>query len=144
MTAMPRPCVPVRSAAELTAWWARMLDPLAVRRRDLWLAWITAAGRVLPTVVPIEDAPLAPRRRELGPLVDLHTTIAGEFVGQGGHFALCLCRPGGPDLREDDDAWAEVLRDLLDDVIDESWSLHVAADGRVTPLVERPDTAPTR
>src|SRR5690349_11304055 len=143
MTAIRLPEVPVRTAAELTAWWAGMLDPLAFHRRDLWLAWITAAGRVLPTIVPIEDAPLVPRRRELGALVDLHTTIAGEFLGQGGHFALCLCRPGGPDLRDDDDAWAEVLRDLLDNVIDESWSLHLAAGGVVTPLVELPDGRPT-
>jgi hypothetical protein len=137
MTAMPRPEDPVRSPAELTALWAGMLDPLAFRRRDLWLAWLTATGSVLPTVLPVEDVSLVPDRRLLGGLVDLHAMIAGEFLGDGGHIALCLCRPGGPAIREDDEVWAAMLAHLLGE-LEETWSLHLAAGGRVTPVVVPP------
>jgi hypothetical protein len=140
MTAMPRPDVPVRTPAELTDWWARLLEPPVFRRRDLWVAWLDADGRVLPTVLPFEDLPLAPDRALLSGLVELHTTIAGEFLGDGGHLALCLCRPGGSAVREDDDIWADALRAVLDG----RWSLHLAAGRSVTPLVEPPDVVPTR
>jgi hypothetical protein len=43
-----------------------------------------------------------------------------------------LCRPGSIAPRADDEAWVEARRELLDDV---SWSLHLAADGDVVPLV---------
>lgn len=43
-----------------------------------------------------------------------------------------LCRPGSIAPRADDEAWGEARRELLDDV---SWSLHLAADGDVVPLV---------
>jgi hypothetical protein len=135
MTAMPRPEDPVRSPAELTTWWAGMLDPLVFRRRDLWLAWLTATGQVLPTVLPVEDVPLVPGPGLASGLIDLHAAVAGEFLGPDGHLALCLCRPGGPEIREDDDVWADVLVDRLDGELDESWSLHLAAGGRMTPLV---------
>jgi hypothetical protein len=39
---------------------------------------------------------------------------------------------------EDDEVWARTLRDELDGLIDETWSLHLAAGGRVEPLIEAP------
>ena len=45
------------------------------------------------------------------------------------------CGYGAP-ITDDDDEWVEALRDLLDDgQIDGTWSLHLAAGGRVVPLV---------
>ena len=53
---------------------------------------------------------------------------------------MALCRPGRPEITEDDDEWAEALRSALDDgQIDGSWSLHLAAGGHVESLVAAPD-----
>ena len=46
---------------------------------------------------------------------------------------------------KDDEEWAEALRATLDDgQIDGSWSLHLAAAGRVVPLVAAPERRWTR
>jgi hypothetical protein len=51
---------------------------------------------------------------------------------------MALCRPGQPEITEDDDEWAEELHAALDDQIDGSWSLHLAAAGGVRVLVAPP------
>jgi hypothetical protein len=66
----------------------------------------------------------------------MHETIAEQR--DVAHLALALCRPGEAIATEDDEAWAAFLRDGLDDQIDETWSLHLAAGGRVEPLVDAP------
>jgi uncharacterized lipoprotein YmbA len=35
-----------------------------------------------------------------------------------------------------DDEWAATLHTVLDDAIESRWSLHLAAGGRVAPVVE--------
>jgi hypothetical protein len=45
---------------------------------------------------------------------------------------------GQPEITEDDDEWAEELHAALDDQIDGSWSLHLAAAGHVSVLVAQP------
>jgi hypothetical protein len=51
---------------------------------------------------------------------------------------MALCRPGRPDITDDDDAWVDALSEVLDDQIDGTWSLHLAAGGTVIPLVGLP------
>jgi hypothetical protein len=63
--------------------------------------------------------------------------VVAERIGfSEGHLALALCRPGPAETTEDDDEWVEALHLGLDDQIDGTWSLHVAAGGQVSPLVE--------
>jgi hypothetical protein len=58
---------------------------------------------------------------------------------------MALARPGQPEITGDDEEWAEALRATLDDgQIDGSWSLHLAAAGRVVPLVAAPERRWTR
>jgi len=123
---------PVRSADELTARWEAILEPPVFGARTLWLAWLDARGRMLPMLVPIEDIPLVPDVALLDGLRRVHEGIAEA------HLALVLSRPGRPEITGDDDEWAEGLRETLDDRIDGSWSLHLAAGGSVVPLVEAP------
>jgi hypothetical protein len=89
----------------------------------------------------VDDVPLRPDRQLLSALIALHDTIAEEQLSGDGHLAMALCRPGRPQVTEDDDAWAEALHRDLDDGIDSTWSLHLAAAGTVTPLVEPPPLA---
>ncbi len=130
--------VPVRSSLALTRRWASVLQPPVFGRRSLWLAWLGADGRQSPVVVPVDDLPLRPDRRRLAGLLDVHRQVADHLGGLDVHLALALCRPGEPVATADDDAWASALHELLDDALDGTWSLHLAAGGRVEPLVEAP------
>ena len=138
MHPLARPEVPVRTAAELTDRWAGLLDPPTFRRRELWLAWLDADGLMLPAIVPLEDVPLVPDHHLLRGLAEGHDVMAAGHLGPGGHLALALCRPGGAGARLDDAEWADALHHAFDGRIEESWSLHLAAGGRVTELVPPP------
>jgi hypothetical protein len=124
---------------DLTTRWTGLLNPPVFTARSLWLCWFGTDGRMLPAVVPVDDLPLVPDPALLMGLRQVHDSILEEQLGGDGHLALALCRPGQPEITEDDDEWAEALREALDHgQIDGSWSLHLAADGRVVPLVEAP------
>ncbi|RBY88243.1 hypothetical protein DQ244_16315 [Blastococcus sp. TBT05-19] len=125
--------VPVRTAAELTARWYSLLDPPEFAARSLWLTWFGADGRQLPIVIPVDGVPRVPDVLMLVNLRQLHEQVLSDQLGGRGHLALALCRPGPAVVTADDDAWLEALRELLDDG---DWSLHLAADGSVVPLVQ--------
>ena len=135
MTKPPAIDVPIRSAEELTARWAALLDPPVFGARSLWLMWLDDDGRALPVIIPIDDIPRVPDHAMLAGLVSVHEAISDEHLSGDGHLAMALCRPGRPEVTEDDDCWLEALSEVLDDRIDGRWSLHLAAAGRVTPLV---------
>jgi len=140
MTAIPLPEVPVRTAAELTERWARLLSPPVFRRRELWLAWLDDDGLMLPVVVPVDDVPLVPDLPMLDGLKQVNAGVLDDHLDGRGTLAMALCRPGVPAVRDDDRVWADTLGAALDG----RWSLHLAAGGIVTPLVEPPDVAPAR
>jgi hypothetical protein len=129
---------PIRSADELTARWATLLAPPVFGARSLWLIWLDADGRMLPVVLPVDDVPQVPDRVLTSGLLALHDAVAAEHLSGEGHLALALCRPGRPEINSDDDAWADALRLTLDERIDDTWSLHLAAGGGVVPLVGPP------
>jgi hypothetical protein len=137
MTKPPAIDVLIRSAEELTAHWAALLDPPIFGARSLWLMWLDD-GRALPVIIPVDDIPRVPDHAMLAGLASVHEAICDEHVAGHGHLAMALCRPGRPEITEDDDCWLEALSEVLDDRIDGTWSLHLAAAGRVTPLVDLP------
>jgi len=137
MTTPPLAHVPIRSAEELTRRWTTLLDPPIFGARSLWLTWLDD-GLMLPMVIPVDDIPLVPRREMLSGLRQMHETVLDAQVLGECHLAMALCRPGRPQITGDDDEWAEGLRLALDDEIDGTWSLHVAAGGSVLSLVEMP------
>jgi hypothetical protein len=137
-TTPPQADVPIRSADDLTDRWTTLLSPPVFGTRSLWLCWLGTDGRMLPVVVPVDDLPLAPEPALVMGLRQVHDSILEEQLGGEGHLALALCRPGEPEITEDDDEWAEALRSALDDgQIDGTWSLHLAAGG-VVVRVEAP------
>ena len=136
MTTPPLAQVPVRSAAELTRRWADLLDPPVFAARSLWLMWLAPDGRSLPLVVPVDDLPAAPDPLTLRGLVDFHETLTEDL--DLAHLAMAPCRPGHTAVTADDDEWAEGLHAVLDDAIESTWSLHLAAGGRIVPVVEPP------
>lgn len=138
MTKPPLTDVPIRSAEELTAHWTALLDPPIFGTRALWLMWLRADGLPLPVLLPIDDMPRLPDHSLLSGLLAVHDGIAAGHLDGGGHLALALCRPGPPEISEDDDGWVDALSDVLDDSIDATWSLHLAAGGSVQPLIDLP------
>lgn len=131
---------PVRTAEELTRRWQQLLDPPTFGARSLWLTWYDGDGRQQPLIVPIDDIPLAPRRDMAAGVSALHDTVADHLDGLG-HLAMALCRPGDATVSDSDDEWVAFLSEVFDDLIEETWSLHLAAGGRVEPLVEPPASA---
>jgi hypothetical protein len=90
-------------------------------------------------VVPVEDLPLVPEPALVMGLRQVHDSIVEEQLDGQGHLALALCRPGKPEITDEDDEWAEALRSAFaDGQIDGTWSLHLAAGGTVVPLVDLP------
>ena len=128
--------VPVRSSLALTRRWTTLLQPPTFAGRSLWLTWLGADGRQAPVVVPVDDVPAVPDRRLLSGLLDLHAELTPHLGGDDVHLAMALSRPGEPVQTEHDAAWACTLHDVLDDALDATWSLHLAAGGRVEPQVE--------
>jgi hypothetical protein len=138
MTKPPLADVPLRSADELTRRWATVLDPPIFGARSLWLTWLGADDRMLPIVVPVDDVPPLPDEAMLAGLLQVHAGVVAEHLDGEGHLALALCRPGRPYAGLDDERWAARLHTAFDDQLDGSWSLHLAAGGRVSQLVAPP------
>jgi hypothetical protein len=106
-------------------------------RRSLWLAWF-AGGVQMPIVIPVDDVPDVPYPRLVSGVLDLNAVVCEQEIDGTGHLAMALCRPGRAAITEDDVEWGAILHESLDDQLDGSWSLHLAAGGRVTPIVDAP------
>jgi hypothetical protein len=139
MTKPPLADVPITSADELTRRWATVLDPPIFGARSLWLAWMGNDGQMLPVVVPIDDLPELSDHRLLVGLREVHGAIIATHLDGTGHLAMALCRPGSPEITAMDEEWAHDFRGLFEDVhTDSTWSLHLAAGGRVSEVVAPP------
>lgn len=130
--------VPIRSAAELTERWTTLLAPPVFGARSLWLLWLGTDGRMMPVVVPVDDVDRRPDRALVAGLLELHSGVAEQFLDGSAHLAMALCRPGGPEMTEDDAAWVAELPVMFGAEFNGTWSLHLAADGQVTELIGRP------
>lgn len=130
--------VPISSAAELTERWSTLLTPPVFGARSLWLLWIDDDGRMLPVVMPVDDVEARPDKGVVAGLLEMHRGVAEQFLGGSAHVAMALCRPGEPEMTDDDAAWVAELAVAFGPESDESWSLHLAADGAVTELIRSP------
>jgi hypothetical protein len=139
MTKPPLADVPIRSADDLTRRWATVLDPPVFGAHSLVLAWLDADGRMLPILMPVDDPPVDPDVQLLEGLRRVHIGVAATHLPDGGHFAIALCRPGGPEVTEADAAWAHAFREALDGMPLPFWSLHLAAGGRVSEIAAEPE-----
>ena len=138
MTKPPLADVPIRSADELTRRWATVLDPPVFGARSLWLAWIGNDGLLLPVVVPVDDIPDQFDHRMTSGLLHLSDAVTEQHLAGVSHLAMALCRPGRPAATDDDYEWAEDLRSDIEDQLDGTWSLHLAAGGVVSEIVAPP------
>jgi hypothetical protein len=133
--------VPVRSALALTRRWIALLQPPTFGARSLWLAWFDAEGRQSPVLVPVDDLPVTPDPSMFEGLRLLNETVVSAQLGEDGHLAMALCRPGEAVVSESDDEWVDTLGEVFDGLVGQTWSLHLGAGGRVEPLVAAPESA---
>ncbi len=127
--------VPVRSALSLTRRWASLLQPPTFDARSLWLAWFDADGKQSPVLVPVDSLPVSPDPAMFEALRLLNETVVSAQLGDGSHLAMALCRPGEAVVSDSDDEWVDALSEIFDGLVGQTWSLHLAADGRVEELV---------
>ena len=127
--------VPVRSALALTRRWVSLLQPPTFGARSLWLAWFDADGMQSPVLVPIDDLPVTPDPSMFDGLRLLNETVVSAQLGDGAHLAMALCRPGEAVVSDSDDEWVDALGEIFDGLVGQTWSLHLAAGGRVEELV---------
>lgn len=132
--------VPVLCADDVTGRWRVLLEPPTFDKRVLWLTWFSADGRQSPLVVPVADLPEWPDPGMFAGLATLNETVVSAQLGSGAHLAMALCRPGGSAVSDSDDAWVAALSEVFDDLVDQTWSLHLGASGEVHPLVS-PESA---
>jgi hypothetical protein len=128
--------VPVRFPFALTRRWASLLRPLLFDTRSLWLAWIGPDGRQSPVLLPVDDVPARPGLRLVSGLLGVHDEVAASLGSNDVLLAMALCRPGEPVETGDDTEWLCAFHEVLGEELDQAWSLHLAAGGRVEPLVE--------
>jgi hypothetical protein len=133
--------VPVRSALALTRRWVSLLQPPTFAARSLWLAWFDADGMQSPVLVPVDDLPVTPDPSMFDGLRLLNETVVSAQLGDGAHLAMALCRPGEAVVSDSDDEWVDALGEVFDGLVGQTWSLHLAAGGRVETLVEAPEAA---
>ncbi len=133
--------VPVRSTLALTRRWVSLLQPPTFGARSLWLAWFDADGIQSPVLVPVDDLPVVPDPSMFDGLRVLNETVVAAQLGEGSHLAMALCRPGEAVVSDSDDEWVDALGEVFDGLVGQTWSLHLAAGGRVEMLVEAPESA---
>jgi hypothetical protein len=133
--------VPVRSALALTRRWVSLLQPPTFGARSLWLTWFDAEGKQSPVLVPVDDLPVTPDPSMFDGLRLLNETVVSAQLGDGSHLAMALCRPGEAVVSDSDDEWVDALGEVFDGLVGQTWSLHLAAGGRVEELVGPPDSA---
>jgi hypothetical protein len=137
MTPILRSTVPIASAAELSLWWAEVLSEERLPDTALAMLWLDPFGHRLGRCLRITGVE-KPDLRAARAVLHVHHAVTADGLDDEGHLAFALSRPGGADITEADEEWADVLDALLVDRDGGTWSLHLAAGGWITPVVHPP------
>jgi hypothetical protein len=107
---------PVTTADDLAAFWTALMGEGGFGRRTLWLVLLDDGGHPAPLIVPIDDVPRAPGRRDVEAF---GAVLAG--LADYGTAVLLLSRPGPVEVQPDDLRWARALARLAP-----AWPVHLA------------------
>ncbi|MGY1680613.1 hypothetical protein [Geodermatophilus sp. SYSU D01176] len=78
------------------------------------------------------------RHRLVAELLALQEDVAAPAGDSQALLAMALCHPRRPGRTDDDRAWSDAFRDVLDDALGTCWRPHLAAGGQVEPLTDVP------
>jgi hypothetical protein len=98
--------IPVRTQDDLCRLWESYLRERRPDLRSLLLAYLDVDDRPTP-VLAVDDLPEQPEPVTLGNLMEICEGIVSD--NQGGRVALLLVRPGTPQQRPGDRAWAAAI-----------------------------------
>jgi hypothetical protein len=133
-----RSAVAIASSSELSLWWAEVLSERDDPGCSVSMMWLDPSHHMLGRVLRLTGAPLRPTSGLARSLAHLHAQIVHISGRPPGHIALALSRPGAAEVGEDDHEWATALRAAFADLVEATWSLHLAAGTWITPLVDPP------
>jgi hypothetical protein len=132
--------VPIGTATELSVWWAEVLSEDNNLGRTLSILWLDPSGHRLGRTLCLTGIPPRPDQSAIRALLNVHDAVTEGAANAEGHVAVALSRPGEASITADDDEWAEALQTALGDRLEGTWSLHLAAGGWITPVVDPPAT----
>ena len=138
MSTTPRSAVAIASSSELSLWWAEVLSEEDVPGYSVSMMWLDSSNHMLGRVLRLTDVPPRPTVGLARSLVRLHAQLMQASARTPGHLALALSRPGSVEVGEDDDEWADSLCVAFADLVEWTWSLHIAAGGWIAPRVDPP------
>lgn len=126
---------PVRSAHDLYRYWRRLMGPLGLTGRRLWISFIDPDGRVDPVLPQIDDLPVRAGVTDCGGLMIMFDHVREFFAG--GAVALLYTRPGRHPMDDDDRSWGQSLTAAARAADIALWPVHFANDEEL--LVFAPD-----
>lgn len=125
--------LPVRTTADLTTMWQRVMEIQRSTGRSLWLAFHDDAGRVFSTITEIESLPLSPDAESVANLASLIETIVEGGPDLDGAFAL-LSRQGTHSASPFEEFWADALTLACEPYLRHPIMCHTPAGVRGVPL----------
>ena len=116
----------IRTDADLCDFWETTVAAGGFGRRSIWMIFLDSIGRVLPTIIPIDDVSARPDRR----LIEGMSEIVGGLLGDNGvaSVALMLARPGPATMTDYDRHWARSLQNVP--CGDRRWPIHLGTADR--------------
>jgi len=127
MPTTPRSAVAIASSSELSLWWAEVLSERDDPGRSVSMMWLDPSNHMRGRVLRLTGAPPRPTAGLARSLAHLHAQIMNESARSPGHIALALSRPGVAEVGEDDNDWIKAFRAAFGDLVETTWSLHLAA-----------------
>jgi hypothetical protein len=124
----PPPYTSIRTPADLLAAWEGLMGPWGFGTSSIWVLFLDADDRLLPTMQAIDDRPAEPEDDVVRNLVHVLADVLDS--GAATSVALLLSRPGMPGMTEADRRWARALHRMLDGPLGR-WPLHLATRNRV-------------
>lgn len=125
---------PVTTADDLARFWTALMGEGGFGRRTLWLVLLDESGHPAPVVVPSDDVPRTPGRRD----TDAFGVVLAGLAGYG-TAVLLLSRPGPVEAQPDDLRWARALAPLAP-----AWPVHLATAESLDASACRVQALPSR
>ncbi|WP_340537850.1 hypothetical protein [Nocardioides sp. GXZ039] len=122
----------IRTQADLERTWRQLMGPWGFSRASLWLMFIDAEDRAVPSLTEIQDCDDLPDAAMLDNLAGMAARLLAD-CDPGGRLAVLRSRPGDG-ITEHDRAWARGLVQACRSAGVPTEVVHLATHGEVKPL----------
>jgi hypothetical protein len=119
--------------ADVTTMWQSIINPLGWHNARMYVVAIDRDRRLTPVVTEIDEVPARFTADNAGALMETYVQVLDEFV-PGGSLAILVCRPGCPQVTDDDRRWCRNLYDAGRDADIPLELLHLGTDTEIVPV----------